>query len=170
MVAEGSPDKESLRLELQEAIVTTRHWSSLLTQTAGFITTADVVLISYGFVQKLSGIILLASVLPISVLLIYLIVRSRIIPLITLVLRLERRLRIRKDSLGATFARTDLRPNGIASGDIEDLDDEQVYELNLSGSMWRWLWRPIPIILYAATAAQLSLFVLALTVFHHPFM
>lgn len=55
MVARDAPDEESLRLELQEAIAMVRHLTSLVTQAGGFITTADVVLISYGFAQKLAG-------------------------------------------------------------------------------------------------------------------
>lgn len=170
MVAREAPDNESLRLELQEAVVTVRHWSSNLIQTSGFVTTGDVVLISYGFAQKLAGILLVASTLPMGLLLIFLIVGSMVSPLVSLVLRIERSLLIQKDSLGATLARTNLRPSGFAFGDIEKLDDEKVRELNLSGSRWRWLSRPVPIILYTATAIQLGLFILALTVFHYRFM
>jgi hypothetical protein len=170
MVAQKSPDDESLRLELQEAIVTIRHWSSSLIQVTGFIIAADAVLVSYGFAQKLAGIILLASFLPVALLLIDLMVRDMISALVSLVLRIERRLLIRKDSLGATLVHRYLRSSNIAFGHIEDLEDEKVRELDPSSSRWRWLRRPIPIILYTATAAQLGLFVLALTVFHHPFM
>jgi len=90
MAAQESPDNESLRLELQEAIVTIRHWSSTLVQTTGFIATANVVLLSYGFAQKLAGIILLASALPIGILLIFRIVVLATTPFVSLVLRIER--------------------------------------------------------------------------------
>jgi hypothetical protein len=171
MVAQDAPDNESLRLELQEAIAMVRHWSSLLTQATGFLTTADVVLISYGFAQKIAGILLLASVLPMTLLVIFAVVRSMVNRLTSLILRIERRLRIREDSLGATFAaHPALRPIGIAYGDIEKLDDEKVRELNLSSSNWHWLRGPLFIVLYIAIASQLSLFVVALTVFHHRFM
>jgi hypothetical protein len=169
MAAQESPDNESLRLELQEAIVTIRHWSSTLVQTTGFIATANVVLLSYGFAQKLAGIILLASALPIGILLIFRIVVLATTPFVSLVLRIERELLIRKDSLGASLARTFLRPSGPFA-DIEDLDDAEVRELDLSGSTWRWLRRPIPITICASAAAHLVLFVLALTVFHYRFM
>jgi hypothetical protein len=170
MVARDAPDNESLRLELQQAILTVRQWSSLLIQMAGFITTADVVLISYGFAQKLAGVLLLASALPIILLRVLLRIISILSPLAGLVLRIERRLLIREDSLGATFAYASLQPSGITSGDIEKLDDDKVHELNLSISTWQWLRRPIPRILCVATATQLGLFVLALTVFHYRFM
>jgi hypothetical protein len=171
MVAREAPDNESLRLELQEAIAMVRHSTSLITQAAGFITTADVVLISYGFAQKLAGIILLATVFPISLLVISIVTRSWTLPLISLILRLERKLLVREDSLGATFAaHPALRPIGFTYGDIEKLDDEKVRELNLRLSKWRWLGRPVPIILYTVIASQLGLFVVAISVFHHRFM
>ena len=148
-----------------------RHSTLLITQAAGFITTADVVLISYGFAQKLAGIILLATVFPISLLVISIVARSWTLPLISLILRLERKLLVREDSLGATFAaHPALRPIGITYGDIEKLDDEKVHELNLRISKWRWLGRPVPIILYTIIASQLGLFVVAISVFHHRFM
>jgi hypothetical protein len=171
MVARDVPDSESLRLELQEAIGMVRHWASLVTQAAGFITTADVVLISYGFVQKIAGIILLATVMPITLLVIFVVVRSMALPLVSLILRLERSLLIREDSLGATLAEHPaLRPTSIAHGDIEKLDDEEVRELNLGRSKWRWLFRPLPIIIYTAIAIHFALFVTAFAVFHHRFM
>lgn len=170
MVAQGSPDKESLRLELQEAIITIRHWSSLLIQTAAFVTAADALLISYGFAQKLAAILLLASALPISILLVYLIVRTMVNPLVSLTLKIERRLLIRKDSLGAAFLGGTLQSGNPDFGNVEDLDDEEVRNLDFSRRRRGWLWRPIPVILYAATAAQIGLFVLALAIFNYRFM
>ena len=171
MVAREAPSNESLRLELQEAIAMVRHWTSLVVQATGFITTVDVVLISYGFAQKLAGIILLATVFPISLLIIFIVTSSMGRPLISLIVRIERKLLVREDSLGATLAaHPAIRPIGIAYGDIEKLDDEKVREIDLSSSTWRWLGRPIPIILYTIIASQLGLFVVALTVFHHRFM
>ena len=168
MVAREAPDNESLRLELQEAIVTYRHWVSQLTQVAGIVGTANVVLLSYGFSQRLAAILLAASTMPIFLLLLYFLVGSRLAPLITLILRFERALLIRKVSIGATYVRSYSRsvPHAL-SGRIEDLDDEEVRHLNLN---WDSPWGPIPIILYASSALQVGLFVLSLTVFHYRFM
>ena len=168
MVAPEGPDHESLRLELQEAIVTYRHWVSQLTQVTGIIATADVVLISYGFSQKLAAILLVASAMPIVLLLIYLQIGSLLTPLINLILRFERSLLIRRDSIGAVYVRSYVRsvPHAL-SGRIEDLSDEEVRHLKLK---WDSLLAPIPIILYAATVVQIGLFVLGLTVFHYRFM
>jgi hypothetical protein len=170
MVAQETPDTESLRLELQEALAAFRHWSSQLTQTAGFVATGDVVLISYGFSQKLAAILLVASALPAALLSVYLMIGNIIIPLVGLILTIERKLQVRGDSLGATYMWVGLRSMGLPHGTIEDLSDEEVRRLDLSLPWHHWLWTPLPIILYAATIAQIGLFVLGLTVFHYRFM
>lgn len=170
MVAHESPEDEALRLELQEAIVSFRHWTSQMTQAAGFIVTGDVVLISYGFSQKLAGILLLASALPIGILLVYLVVMSIVTPLAHLILKIERKLKIREDSLGVTFAQIHLRSMIANHKAIECLDDEEVRILPLSGPTIGWLKKTIPLILYAATIVQIGLFVLSLEVFHYHFM
>jgi hypothetical protein len=168
MVASEAPDDESLRLELQETIVTYRHWVSQLTQVSGIVATADVVLLSYGFSQRLAAIILAASIMPIFLLAIYLLVGSLLTPLISLILRFERRLLIRKDSIGAVYVRSYIRSvPQVLIGHIEDLSDEEVRHLELK---WATLWAPIPIILYVGTLVQIGLFVLSLTVFHYRFM
>jgi hypothetical protein len=168
MIAPEAPDNESLRLELQEAIVTYRHWVSQLTQVAGFLVAADAILLSYGFSQRLAAILLVASGGPIVILIMQMVVGSIASPLIYLVLRIERKLLIRTDSLGVTFVRTFFRSVTPApSSRIEDLSDEEISHLNLE---WASLWSPIPIILSAATVVQLGLFVLSLTVFHYRFM
>ncbi len=164
-------DNESLRLELQEAIVTIRHWYSLLIQTAGFMITADVVLISYGFAQKLAGILLLASALPIGIFFIYSIVGGAMVtPLVILVQRIERKLLVGEDSLGATFKSSLGRLIGADLSDTEHARDEKVRKPSPISSRWQWLWSPVPMMLYMATATQLGIFVLALAVFHYRFM
>jgi hypothetical protein len=168
MVGPEAPDNESLRLELQQALGTYQHWVTQLTQVNGFITAADVALISYGFSQRLAAILLVASGAPMLILTMYILVGSIASPFVNLVLRIERKLQIRKDSLGATYVHTYFRSMTPTLGSrIEDLSDEQVHQLSLE---WEKLWGPIPIILYAATVVQIGLFVLSLTVFHYRFM
>jgi hypothetical protein len=165
MVAPEAPDNESLRIELQEALVTYRHWVAQLIQAVGFFVAADVVLASYGFSQRIAIVLLVASALPMLILVQYMVIGSIASPLINLVLRIERRLRIQKDSLGATFARTQQgKMIPALDSPIEGLNDEEVRHLNLK---WELRWSAMPIILYAATAVQIVLFVLSLTVFHY---
>jgi len=171
MIAGEAPDNESLRLELQETLVTYRQWASQLTQIAGFIATGNVVLLSYGFSQKLAAIILLASTFPIVILLMYLYIGSINVPLIGLMLRIERKLLIRgDDSLAAVFLREERRSVTPAVGTIDELSNEEVRHLNLSIARRKWAWTSVPIILYTATIAQVGIFVLSLTVFDYRFM
>ena len=168
MVAPEAPDDESLRIELQEALVTYRQYVSQWVQGNGFFTAADVALVSYAFTQRIAVILLVGSAFPILMLVSYMITVSTSGPLIDLVLRIERRLRIRQDSLGATVARTvPAKMIPAVGGHIEDLSDEEVRHLNLR---WEWRGGVLPIVFYAATATHIVLFVLSLTVFHYRFM
>ena len=168
MVAPEAPDDESLRLELQEALVTYRQYISQWVQGTGFFTAADVALVSYAFSQRIAVILLVGSLFPILMLVSYMMTVSLGGGLINLVLRIERRLRIRKDSLGATLARTAPAKMIPAVGShIEDLNDEEVRHLNLK---WESRSGIIPILFYATTAIHIVLFVLSLTVFHYRFM
>jgi hypothetical protein len=168
MVAPEAPDNESLRVELQEALVTYRQYTSQFLQTAGILIAADVVLISYAFSQRIAVILLVASTGPIWLLVSYTIIVSTIGPFNDLVLRIERRLRIRKDSLGVTLAGATTGKMIPAVGShIEDLNDEELRHLNLR---WELRWSPPAIVLYVGTAMHIVLFVLSLTVFHYRFM
>jgi hypothetical protein len=171
MDAHDAPDKESVRLELQEAIVTYRHWASQLIQLTGFFLAANGLLIGYGFSQKIAGILLVASFSPVFILITYLLLQPVAGSLVSLILRIERKLQIREDSLGATYVQTIyLRSKIPPPGIIKDLNDEQVCGLNLSPSWRDSRWDPVPIILYVCTVAQVGLFVVSLTVFHYRLM
>lgn len=171
MDAHDAHAEQSMRMELQEAIGTYRHWISQLTQLTGFFLAANGLLLGYGFSQKIAGILLVASFAPVFILIMYLVILTFAGPVISLILRLERKLKIREDSLGATFVRvhyirSEIPPPGI----IEDLSDEQVRDLNLTRPWQDSCLDPIPIILYVCTVAQIGLFVASLTVFHYRFM
>jgi hypothetical protein len=168
MVAPEAPDNESLRIELQEALVTYRQYASQFIQTAGILIAATVALVSYAFTQRIAVILLVATAFPIYILVSYTTTASIVGPLNDLVLRIERRLRIREDSLGATLARTmPAKMIPAAGSHIEDLTDEEVRHLNLK---WEWRWSAIAIMCYAGIAVQIVLFVLSLTVFHYRFL
>jgi hypothetical protein len=88
--------------------------------------------------------------------------------LTNMILRLERRLLIRRDSIGATYMRSYFRSTSRSLRDhVEDLDDEEVQQLK---PKWDSFRAPIPVILYVVTALQIGVFVLSLTVFHYRFM
>jgi len=164
-----TPDAESLRLELQEAMVTFRHWTSQTTQAAGFIATADVVLLTYGFTQKKAIVLLLASALPIIVLQIYVQTLNAAASLIRFALNVERKLLIREDSLAATYVRLHLRPLASKLAVIENINDKDLRNLDLNLS-WRWFRKRVPTTLCAASIAQLGLFVFSLVALNYRFM
>ena len=168
--AHDTPDKESMQLELQEAIATYRHWISQLIQLTGFFLAANGLLIGYGFSQRIAGILLLASFSPVFILIMYLVILTFAGPVVGLIVRIERKLKIREYSLGATFIRVHYIRSEIPPSGIEDLTDEQVRGLNLTRSWRDSSLDPIPIILYVCTVAQIGLFVVSLTVFHYRFM
>jgi len=87
---------------------------------------------------------------------------------VVLILRLERKLLIQEDLLGATFLRN-MGSAAVTFGDIENLDDEQMHNLSLS-TLKGELWTLFSIILCAATIAQVGLFVLSLAVYHYRFI
>jgi hypothetical protein len=168
MIAPEAPDNESLRVELQETLVTYRQYISQFTQGGGIFIAADVALVSYAFSQRIAVILLVGSAFLIFILVSYTMVASIIGPLNDLVLRIERRLRIREDSLGATLARTTPAKMIPAVGShIEDLSDEEVRHLNLK---WELRWSAIPIMGYTGIAIHVVVFVLSLTVFHYRFL
>lgn len=170
MVPREAPDNESLRLELQESISAFHHWSSQFTQAAGLIATGDVILVTYGFSQRLAAILLFASSFPLIILWTYSLVGYACTPLVGLILKIERKLQIREISLGATYMRVHLRSMAPAHGTIEDLSDEEVRRLNLNFTWRHWWWMPVSFVFYALTIVQVGLFVLSLTVFHYRFM
>ena len=168
MVSPEAPDDESLRIELQAALVTYQQYISQLVQANGIFIAADAALVSYAFSQRIAVILLVASALPILMLVSYILTIPIGGGLIDLVLRIERRLRIRKDSLGATIARTaPAKMIPAVGGHIEDLSDEEVGHLNLR---WESRWGVLPILYYTVTTIGIVLFVLSLTVFHYRFM
>src|SRR5262245_10438118 len=116
MAAREAPDNESLRLELQESIAAFHHWSSQFTQAAGLIATGDVILVTYGFSQRLAAILLFASSFPLIILWTYSLIGYACTPLVGLILKIERKLQIREISLGATYMRVHLRSMAPAHG------------------------------------------------------
>jgi|HubBroStandDraft_1064217.scaffolds.fasta_scaffold09114_3 hypothetical protein len=168
VVTKRSPDDDSLRLELQEALVTFRNWVTQIAQTIGIAATVDAVLVTYGFSQRLAAILFLASAFPVGALLLYLRIMSVAAPLISIAIRIERKLSI-EESLAATYAKAHLPlPSRIAS--IDSLSDEELLNLDQEFSERHWLRKQIPLLLYAATAIQIGIAVLSLTVYHYRFM
>jgi len=160
----SAPDRDALRIELQEALGSVRHWQMVGVQAAGFILTADIVLIGYGFTQKHAGMFLLASTLPVILLAVHIIGISSSTNQIALVIRIEDELHIREtQSLARIYARNYLR---LAGPQLEAVIAQGPRGRTLS---LKWFITPEAIVLYAASLGQVGLFVLCLVLYNYRF-
>jgi len=92
MTGQGSSEPESRRLELREAITAFHSQLAMLVQALGIVITADALLLAYGFTQKLSIILLLASLLPIAMVVMFLETMTVLVPITYVAVKLERSL------------------------------------------------------------------------------
>src|SRR5580693_6113065 len=122
------PGAESLRLELQEAIATFRHQIAILVQALGITVTADSILLGYGFAQRLSSVLLVASLMPLAALFIYIQIMIGLIPISFIAMRLEWKLSLREDPFIGTWARMrrDLPFSSLVN--IGELEDPKIRE------------------------------------------
>jgi len=152
-----TPDRDTLRVELQEALGSVRHWQVQAVQTAGFILAANIVLIGYGFSQKHAGMFLIGSALPLILLGVHIIGISSSTNQIALAIRIEDELHVREtQSLARIYARNYLRSAGPQ---LEAAIAQKARGRNLS---LKSFITPEAIILYAASLGQLVLFALFL--------
>lgn len=164
------PDDESLRLELREAIATIRHQIALEIQTVGVIISAGAILVAYGFSQRLSGILLIASFIPIAILLVFIHVNKGLVPVSYIAIKLEKRLSIVEDPLMTTWIlmRDDFPFSQVE--DIDNLDEATVRSYVKQAIPWYLLRSQKCLLVLAIFIAQVCLFVVSLAVFNYRFM
>lgn len=163
-------DPESLRLELQEAIITFRHQTGLLIQVLGVVVTADSALIAYGFAQKKSGILLAASLMPLATGIIYFAVIAGLIPIAYVIIRLEKKLSLREEAFMTTWilTRHDLPFKSMRG--IEEMDKPEIRQSVLQSPPLYLLKDPKMLALVGAFVIQFIVFLISLTVYHYRFM
>ena len=164
------PDAESLRLELQEAITTFRHQIALLIQATGVIVTADSILLAYGFSQRQSGVLLVASLMPIAVLAVFFAIMTGLIPVSYVAIRLERKLSLHEAPFMLTWVsqRDDLPYSSLR--ELEDLDKPEIRDSILTTTPWYILKSRKALVLLGAFIIQLALVITSIAVFHYRFM
>ncbi len=165
------PDPESLRLELQEAIITFRHQNAQLIQALGVIVTADAALLGYGFAQKLSIVLLVASLMPLAALSVYSTIMAWLVPICHVATKLEEKLSLDDyvPFIGTwVMTRSDL---SSALSDFAPPKDREIRNstLNVPRSRYFRTNRTSQALL-AAFAAQIGLVVISLFVYHFHFM
>ena len=163
------PSPESLRLELQEAITTFRHQTAQFIQALGVIVTADSLLLGYGFAQKLSSVLLVASLMPLAALYLYIITMTGLVPVCYVAIRLEQKLSLDDVPFIGTWVRerSDL-PAAIS--DFGHLKDLQAPTPTLNVRRWYFLRNITSRALLAGFALQISLVVISLFGYHFHFM
>lgn len=162
-------DAEALRVELQEALETLRTQASLLIQAFGVILTADSVLLAYGFAQKKSAILLVASLMPVAVFVIYFAIIAGYIPVAYVALRIEQRLHL-DDALMGTWLRQryDLPFHKIFP--FESVTEPRVRDELLRPPWYLLRGDPKGLFLFGAFLVQFAIFWVSLSVYHYHFM
>ena len=163
-----APSPESLRLELQEAITTFRHQNTQLFQALGVIVTADALLLGYGFSQRLSSVLLVASAMPLAALSAYITIMSTLVPVCYVAKRLEHKLSLQDAPLIGTWAKI-RRDLTRALSDFEDLEDLETRK-RLSVPPWHFLWNTASLSLLAIFALQIGLVAISFFGYHFHFM
>jgi hypothetical protein len=170
MNKEVPTDAEAQRLELQEAIATARQSATLSVQIAGFLATADSLLLAYGFAQRQGGIFLVASLLPILFLAIGVVMLRAVIPVGYVAMVLERELGLRAAPFATIFALRLIL--GTQPADLtSDILNKDLQALLFSTSSARVVLASKPAyVLYLLSALQFVLFLTATFVGHFRFM
>jgi hypothetical protein len=103
MKNQAPTDAEAVRLELQEALVSFRQVGTFAVQVAGFIAAADSLLLGYGFAQRQSVILMVASLMPILLIVEAVWVLRGVIPIGYVAMVLEQELGLRIAPLATVF-------------------------------------------------------------------
>jgi hypothetical protein len=165
-----SPDNESLRLELKEAITGFNAQISLIAQSLGFLIAADVLLLGYGFAQRRGVILLLASLLPIAMFAVLVDLMTSMIPMSYVAINLERRLSLRDTPLIGTYVKSCQGIIQAVLGDIDNWDHLRVEGL-VPKIRFEFLLRDRKtLLLLGAFIVQLCLFAVSITAYHYQFM
>lgn len=159
----SDPEPESLRLELQEALITYRHHTSLVTQAFGFVVAADSALLAYGFTQKDAAVFLIASFMPIIMLVAFVEIMSRAFAASYAAIRLEQKLSLRSENFAGLYFQM---PDVSLFSDLSGMEIAKVH-----GYLRSYLSKTLHSkILFCVFLIQFFLFVISVAIYHYRFM
>ena len=170
MISQGSSDAESRRLELKEAITAFHSQLAMLVQSIGIVITADVLLLAYGFTQKLSAILLLASLLPIAMLIMFLETMTVLVPITYVAIKLERSLSLQEAPFIETYAQSQQGLFPTLFDGAKNVDALKAQGFAPKIPLQSLLKDRKTALLVAAFTAQLCIFVISVTVYHYRFL
>jgi len=159
----GSPDAESLRLEFQEALTTYRHHTSLVAQAFGFVVAADSALLAYGFTQKEAAVFLIASFMPIVMLIAFVEIMSRAFAAGYAAIKLEQKLSLQNENFAGLYFQM---PDTSLFSSLSGMEIAKVHNY-LRSYLLKSLHSKI---LFCVFLVQLCLFVIAIVTYHYRFM
>ena len=156
---------------MQQAIETFRHLTTLFVQCAGFLIAIDGLLFGYGLAQKKAVPLLIASLAPVGIAFVLLLVLSNGLPMVYVAVRSEERLLPREVTVARTFVMTKYP---LVYSWINPAQEMEPNERNrmLANPPMRGMRgsKTLMISLVIGSLAQLALFLVALIWFDYPFM
>jgi hypothetical protein len=165
MSSKSRPDPESLRLELQEGIISFRHITTLAMQMTGIVVAADAVLVSYGISQRDSAILLIASLAPVIVLIGIIELFKHALPVAISIMWLEDQLSLSERALAATYLRMRLAVMyPLLRGSVIDLEQP------ITMSLKSWFSVKLVQLLCGAFILQFGIFLISWIFYHYRFM
>jgi hypothetical protein len=164
-------DRDALRVQMQQAIETFRHLSTLFVQSAGFLIATDGLLFGYGLAQKKAVPLLIASLAPLAITVVLMLILSHGLPVGYVAVRSEQRLLPREATLAQTYLMTKypLAYSWIAPSLEMEGDERNQMLANppLRGMLGA---KALALALVIGSIAQLALFFVAQIWFDYPFM
>jgi hypothetical protein len=139
-------------------------------QAAGVVLTANTLLLAYGFAERVAGILLIASAMPLLVQGVRIVLMEASLPFVYTALVLERELELDSAPLMGTFALKALKPVTTILGDDCDVSDAAARDAVLGIPLRAWLRGRVSMTYYCGSAAQLLLFIVSMAVYHYRFM
>jgi hypothetical protein len=125
VVEDGSQeDVDTTRAQLQYSYEALRALAAIGIQVGGFLVTADALLLGYGLSQKHAGFLLLASALPLLLMLLAAFVVAHGLPMVYVAIRAERTLAPSGGTLCSTYLR--LRAPRLLRKINQDLDAGEI--------------------------------------------
>jgi hypothetical protein len=171
MTAIEPEDRDALRVQMQQAIETFRHQSTLFVQSAGFLIAADALLFGYGVAQKKAVPLLIASLTPLAIFIVLMLVLSHGLPVAYVAVSSEQRLLPKETTLAETYL---MSKYPIAYSWIESAIKAGQNERNqmLANPPARGLLgtKALVVPLAIGSITQLALFFVAQFAFNYPFM
>ena len=148
-----------------------RHQNILMMQSLGIFVTADTLLLAYGFAQRRSGILFLASLMPLGMLFVYNELMASVAPISHVATKLEQILSLHEAPLITTFIYA--RHGRILSSLLSNMEgsyDSTTHRFAKRVPVRLLLKERISRALLLAFVAQLCLFIVSLTLSQYRFM